>query len=95
MVEGICWHCGNQLENSDYARENRCPSCDKATHCCLNCRFYQKGRSNDCYEPIAEHVSNKTKANFCDYFEPGKNTYHTSKQDSEELNKAAEDLFNL
>ncbi|NCU21083.1 hypothetical protein EOM89_10180, partial [Candidatus Falkowbacteria bacterium] len=47
-----------------------CLSCGKATRCCRNCRLYQRGRPNDCLEPLAEPVADKTRANFCEHFDP-------------------------
>lgn len=37
-------------------------------HVCFNCKFYDKGSYNECREPQAERVVEKSKANFCDYF---------------------------
>ena len=93
-AEGICWSCGTHLCASDYQREGECPKCRKQTHVCRNCRFYQPGRPNDCQEPVAEPVRDKDRANFCDYFEPGSDTYRPD-ADPERLRAAAEDLFNI
>lgn len=95
-LQGRCWHCGGELRGADYARENRCPGCQKATHACRNCRFFAPGRPNACLEPLVEPVLDKERANFCDYFEP---TDKTSAQPgqatpTDDLLKAAEDLFN-
>jgi hypothetical protein len=92
--EGICWHCGQRLTGPDYAREAACPACGRPTHVCRNCRFYAPGRSNDCLEPVAEHVADKQRANFCDYFEPGQDT-HREGPDNEHLRAVADDLFDL
>jgi hypothetical protein len=45
-------------------------------------------------EPVAEHVADKERANFCDYFEPGRDT-HREGPDNERLKAAADDLFDL
>jgi hypothetical protein len=39
--------------------------------CCRQCRFYDTTLANQCREPQAERVSDKTAANFCDYFAVG------------------------
>ena len=91
---GHCWHCGEKLTSHDYSREARCPACSKATHSCRNCSFYDPGRSNECSEPIADFVSDKERANFCDYFQPGNSFSADNDQTSaENLLSAAEDLF--
>ena len=93
-LHGRCWHCGNALQGPDYARENRCPGCQKATHACRNCRFYAPGRANECLEPLVERVVDKERANFCDYFEPSdKISDQGDRTSAEDLLKAAEDLF--
>jgi len=91
-AEGACWSCGARLVAADYAREGRCPACDKATHACRNCRFYAPGRANDCLEPIAERVVDKERPNFCDLFEPVSKTIE-AKPSAEDLRSAAEALF--
>jgi predicted RNA-binding Zn-ribbon protein involved in translation (DUF1610 family) len=91
---GNCWHCGKQLEASDYGREATCPNCGKYTHVCKNCRFFAPGKPNSCLEPIAEPVTDKTRANFCGYFEPtSPKLKATSEPSADDLRKAAEDLF--
>jgi hypothetical protein len=89
---GDCWFCGHTLADSDYVREARCPACSRATHCCRNCRFYKPGVSNACVEPIADHVSDKERANFCDYFEATRSG-GTEQTAAEALKQAADDLF--
>lgn len=91
-AEGTCWSCGQRLLAADYAREERCPACGKATHACRNCRFYAPGRANDCLEPIAERVVDKERPNFCDLFQPASRT-SMAKPSAEDLRSAAEALF--
>jgi hypothetical protein len=92
---GHCWHCSAGLTVADYGRENACTDCGKATRCCRNCRFYQRGRPNDCIEPMAEEVANKERANFCEFFDPAEQPAagKAAAPSTEELRKAAEDLF--
>jgi predicted RNA-binding Zn-ribbon protein involved in translation (DUF1610 family) len=93
-ASGICWSCGARLAAVDYTREGECPQCRKQTHVCRNCRFYELGRPNACQEPVAEPVADKQRANFCDYFEPGSDTYRPA-ADADALRAAADDLFSL
>jgi predicted RNA-binding Zn-ribbon protein involved in translation (DUF1610 family) len=93
-AKGVCWACGQELEAEHYQREGECPRCRKQTHVCRNCRFYQPGRPNACQEPIAEYVSDKERANFCDYFEPSTRAFAPA-ADADRLRSAADDLFDL
>jgi hypothetical protein len=93
-AEGVCWSCGARLTASHYQREGDCPACRKQTHVCRNCRFYEPGRPNDCQEPVAEAVSDKVRANFCDYFEPTDRAYQAG-PDPDALRNAADNLFDF
>jgi hypothetical protein len=46
-----------------------CEGCDAYLHSCLNCKYYEPGRPNDCYIPNTEKVADKATCNFCDSFE--------------------------
>jgi len=93
---GHCWHCGAALTAADYGRENACLSCGRPTRCCRNCRFYERGRPNDCVEPIAEEVVDKQRATFCELFAPAQQPGGTASGTptcTDALRQAAEDLF--
>lgn len=94
-IRGHCWNCATGLTRLDFGREARCPGCGKDTHCCRNCRLYAPGRPNDCFEPQAERVIDKTRANFCDWFEPDPKPRERSTQGAgeDDLRAAAESLF--
>ena len=69
MVKGKCYFCGADIELSDKIfRNDTCPKCRQALHCCLQCKFYAPGAYNQCSEPMAERVIDKEKANLCGYF---------------------------
>jgi hypothetical protein len=91
---GVCWACGRQLVAVDYQREGACPACNKQTHVCRNCRFFQPGRPNDCHEPVAEPVHDKQRANFCDYFEPSADAF-VPQANPDALKEEADKLFDL
>ena len=67
----ICHSCGyeNKIVGG-LGRTDTCLKCMEDLHVCLNCTFYDKTKSNDCNEPSAEWVQNKSAANFCEFFEP-------------------------
>jgi hypothetical protein len=93
-IIGHCWHCGAALTRADYGRETCCLGCGKATRCCRNCRFFQRGRPNDCIEPMAEAVADKARANFCDFFEPSMRPESGEGPGCDDAQwRAAEDLF--
>ncbi len=93
-MRGNCWHCGAALEERDYAREPTCPACGRQTHVCRNCRYHDPARPNACVEPVADPVADKTRANFCGYFE-GRCQDAAADGDDEALRQAAEELFKL
>ena len=64
-----CYACGAELpETMEVHRATECPSCRRDLHVCRNCTFYAPGRHNDCAETVPEGVTEKERANFCDYF---------------------------
>lgn len=90
---GKCWHCGVGLGAADYGRENRCLKCDRATRVCRNCRWFDPARANQCCEPMAEPVQDKTRANYCSFFEPTTDLQAEGSREEAALRQAAEDLF--
>ncbi|MGR8948634.1 MAG: hypothetical protein ACU84Q_11335 [Gammaproteobacteria bacterium] len=64
-----CWRCGEVLNDvpMPLSRTETCPHCYADTHVCKQCNFYDTGKANHCSEPVADHVSDKTRANFCGY----------------------------
>lgn len=71
-LKGTCYQCGKELSGGDYARSESCPGCDSDTRVCRNCDFYDPTSNSGCHEPAAELVRDKTRANFCEFFRPGK-----------------------
>lgn len=49
-------------------RRDECPACSTDLHVCRMCEFYDKSVAKSCREPVAEEVTDKERANFCDYF---------------------------
>ncbi len=80
------------LESKISFREE-CPYCKADLHICLNCRFYDPGAYNECRESSAEPVKDKSKNNYCEYFEPDQNTKTPNSSERERALKAARDLF--
>ena len=66
----LCHHCGRDVQLlSGIQRTDGCSSCHSDLKVCLNCRFFDPGMNNQCREPQAEWVPDKSKANFCEFFE--------------------------
>ena len=64
-----CHHCGHDVHlETAIQRTDSCPSSYSDLKCCLNCTFHDPGRNNQCAEPAAEWVPDKSKANFCEFF---------------------------
>jgi len=73
----VCWKCGASIVDlpMPLSRYASCTACDAPLHVCKACKFYDKTRSNQCQEPIAEPVYEKEKANFCELFQVKANAY--------------------
>lgn len=64
-----CHKCGAAIDIEKVSRRDECYACGSDLHACLNCTFYDEGRANQCFEPQAERVTEKHRANYCDYFQ--------------------------
>jgi hypothetical protein len=89
----ICHKCNKEIaEDFFIGRQAQCPSCGADLHCCLNCSFYDAGSYNDCREPQAERVLDKSRSNFCDFFS-FKQTTKTPDTSALKSKDKLEDLF--
>ena|SRR5436190_14063742 len=96
----LCHHCGRKVQLlSELQRTDSCPQCYSDLKVCLNCRFFDPGANNQCREPAAEWCPEKTKANFCEFFEyrevseltrPGQGG---ARSDKDRARSAFDDLF--
>lgn len=68
----VCYRCGAGLESLPLplGRLDECPACRVQLHCCRMCRFFDPQVARQCREDDAADVSDKHRANFCDYFKP-------------------------
>lgn len=88
-----CYQCKTELNvANDFGRQDTCIQCRFDTRVCLNCVYYDPQKYNECSEPVADRIVNKTKSNFCDYFKPGANGLKQLSAKEQAL-KAAEALF--
>jgi hypothetical protein len=89
----ICHNCKKEIADDFFVgRQAQCPSCGADLHSCLNCSFYELGAYNDCREPQAERVLDKTRSNFCDFFKFKQEGKASGTSDSNTKNKL-EELF--
>ncbi len=64
-----CFHCENRLKISEKpSRDETCPYCNSDLKVCLNCKFFDPSLHNQCSETMADPVTDKEKANFCEFF---------------------------
>jgi len=91
-----CHACKRTLEiGKSIGRRDECPFCGADLHSCLNCLFYDGMAPKKCKEPVAERVSEKAKANFCNYFVYAKSRDAGSSDTAvEQTRKALDELFN-
>ena len=75
--EMVCWKCGAVLEDLilPMSRREECRLCAADQHVCMLCRSYSAQVAGQCREERAEEVTDKERANFCDYFEPKLGAY--------------------
>ena len=68
----VCCHecSGQHVFDGTVPRSAVCDGCGANLRCCRNCRFYDTAAYNECAEPSAERVVDKTAATFCDFFDP-------------------------
>lgn len=66
-----CWNCGHTLNDTPLpiGIRDECPACAKGLHVCRQCRYFDPKKHNQCHEVQAERVVDKTRSNFCDYFQ--------------------------
>ena len=86
----VCWQCGASLADltPPLTRRDACKQCRADLHVCKLCEFYDIGKAKHCREPIAEEVTDKRRANFCDYFKPKEDAYSNVRQTEADKAKA-------
>jgi len=67
----VCWRCGADISDlpQPLGRRAECAACHAELHVCRMCRHYDTSKAKHCREPMAEEVKDKTRANFCDWFQ--------------------------
>lgn len=68
-----CSACNAELPLATGERvgfRDSCPHCNADLHCCHNCEFHDPSAYNECRESNTERVSERARANRCEYFSP-------------------------
>ncbi|RIL03921.1 MAG: hypothetical protein DCC71_14745 [Proteobacteria bacterium] len=90
-----CSACGTAIELSSGERvgfRDECAHCRADLHSCRNCAHHDPGAYNACREPGAERVSDRERANRCDWFTPAA-TAAQPKDDRASARSALDALF--
>ncbi|WP_239473266.1 hypothetical protein [Shewanella algidipiscicola] len=68
----ICWRCKQPLTAVilPMSRREECLACHADQHVCKMCVSFGDAGRGDCNEVRAEWISDRERANFCDYFKP-------------------------
>ena len=94
----ICWKCKKEINVTEVHRSSECPLCKADLRCCKACKFYSPGSHYDCKENVDSSVTEKEKANFCDYFSAkmdfAAGTGASAPGGMDDKAKAAKDAFN-
>ncbi len=79
-AELVCWQCGSSLKDQPlpFGRRAECRACGAALHVCRLCRHFDAGKAKQCRERAADEIKEKTRANFCDWFQPKAGAYNAS-----------------
>lgn len=78
MSEHIsCYRCGDSLDAIPlpFGRRDECLNCIAELHVCRMCIMYDVREPNSCKEEDALEVTEKERANFCEYFKPNPKAY--------------------
>jgi hypothetical protein len=89
-----CYFCGADTGGEKIYRNTLCVSCGKELKICLNCAFYSPGSHWDCRENIGEAVTDKERANFCEWFSPADSSKQKISSPAQPKAKNARSEFN-
>ena len=74
-------------------RHEECPHCRVQLHVCRMCEFFDAVAPQQCREPVADHVSDKSRANFCGYFNVNPHAFTTPPDQADASHRKLEALF--
>jgi hypothetical protein len=91
-----CFSCNTVIELSAGERigfRDACEKCDTDLHVCLNCIHHDSSAYNQCRESNAEWVSDRERANRCDYFAYADRSHDSASAKQARSHSALDDLF--
>lgn len=88
----VCYRCGASLRELllPLSRRDQCPECSADLHVCKMCCYFDRAIPRQCREDGAEDVTEKERANFCDWFKPSATAFDPGRKASA---KAAQDAL--
>lgn len=90
----VCWRCKKNVSSVEtFSRRSVCPHCNADLHVCKACAFYEVGAQYDCHETVDECVTDKERANFCDYFLAKTNVPADAQNGTQKKSRAAFDAL--
>lgn len=89
-----CWNCGKDVSDEPLplSRQASCGACGEFLHCCRLCTQYAPGRSGDCDNELSDPPTDKTSANFCEFFSPNANAFN-GKDNADDAKAKLDALF--
>ena len=91
-----CFGCGAAVELAAAQRvgfRDSCEACGVDLHICRNCTHHDRSAYNECREPNAERVSDRERANRCEYFTPGTGAGGELSGEQSRARSTLDDLF--
>ena len=94
-AELVCWKCGASLKAQPLplGRRAECLACGAELHVCRLCRHYDTRKAKQCRELAADEVKDKTRANFCDWFQPRAAAFNAATASDTTTSNPLDDLF--
>ncbi len=91
-----CYNCGRPLDLPGLpGRGEKCLGCGEDLRICRNCVSWAPELAYQCSDRRAEEVPDKTKGNFCEYFDFAKRIYTPIIKDSTRSEKAHANIKRL
>jgi len=91
-----CFSCSAAVELAAGERigfRDTCDKCDADLHVCLCCIHHDSNAYNQCRESNAEWVSDRERANRCDYFTYGDRSHDSASAEQARARTTLDDLF--
>ncbi|MFH1368084.1 MAG: hypothetical protein ABII64_03035 [Elusimicrobiota bacterium] len=91
-----CHKCGAEWTGlSQPGAKESCAKCSADLHACLNCRFYNPHKPQECAVDVLETVRDKERFNFCDEFQFADAKKAAEKSDAQKAKDALNKLFKI